>query len=85
MGLGSFYKRTTIAVKRRSKENWGFPLVAAFLLLLLSAAVLTATGQAALAEDTADIAYFALAAGVIFLLAGLGQKKRGEVSVHGSS
>ncbi|MGA2682128.1 MAG: hypothetical protein ABSF44_10060 [Candidatus Bathyarchaeia archaeon] len=51
-----------------SKGDWGYPFIAGFMALLFAAAVLLAVGSA-WASNAADLAYFALAAGVILQLA----------------
>jgi hypothetical protein len=55
---------------RYVKDNWGFPLIAAFLILLFAAALqnVVAGGGASLAELTADFAYFTLTLGVVLQL-----------------
>jgi hypothetical protein len=50
------------------KENWGFPFIAGFLLLLFSSALLLASGIASSAELLANYAYFVLLAGVLLQL-----------------
>ena len=81
-----FYKRTKQVAVRLLQKNWGFPFIAGFLLLLLSAAVLLAAEFALAAETAANMAYFALAAGVILELLGLGRgRRKGEIVLNGSS
>jgi len=50
------------------KENWGFPFIVGFLLLLFSSALLLAAGIAYYAELLANCAYFVLVAGVLLQL-----------------
>jgi hypothetical protein len=73
MGMRDFYKRIKLEFKRGVKANWGFPFIVGFLLLLLSAAVLLATGLSSAAELMANAAYLALAVGVMLEIACLGK------------
>ncbi len=56
-------------IKGTIKQNWGFPLIGGFIVLLLIAAVSLSVGFTPLAEAIAVYAYYALAAGVILQLA----------------
>jgi hypothetical protein len=47
------------------KQNWGSPFIVAFILLLLTAAVLLSAGSANWAEEVALYAYYTLVAGVV--------------------
>jgi hypothetical protein len=85
MGLLSFFNQMLAVLKRRVKSSWGFPFVVCFLALLLSAAVLLASGLVVYAEVAADIAFVALAIGVGLQLAGVGKKQKGETASYGSS
>jgi hypothetical protein len=71
-----YLSRVQGKIKRYAKGNWGYPFIAAFMLLLFVAAVFLAVpGFASLAEIIADVAYFALAAGVVLQLAYLSRNK----------
>jgi hypothetical protein len=52
-------------LKRYSIENWGFPFISTFLILLLASAVLLAADLASVGDLTAIVAYFSLLVGVI--------------------
>ena len=67
------------------RENWGFPFIAGFLLLLFSSAILLAA-SIDYAETIANFAYFSLVIGVVLQLVCLGKnrKKNGD-GFHGSS
>ena len=81
------FGRVQVKVKGYVKENWGYPFIAGFILLLFGAAIFLAAGWASLAEAIAVCAYFALAAGVVLQLACL-SKNRGKnegVVLDGSS
>jgi len=56
-------------------NNWGFPFIGAFLIILFGAAVLLAVGSSSIAEITANVAYFALVVGVILQLICFSRKK----------
>jgi len=65
------------------KGNWGFPFIASFLVLLLAAAIMLAAKTTAIsAEDTATVAYFALAIGVIFLIGNVNFKNVREAMIR---
>ena len=79
--------RIQVKVKGYVKENWGYPFIAGFMILLFAAAVFLAAGWASLAEAIAVCAYFALAAGIVLQLAYF-YKNRGKnegVILDGSS
>jgi hypothetical protein len=61
-------------------ENWGFPFIAGFLLLLFSSAILLAAGID-YAEQIANFAYFSLLVGVVLQLIcfSKNRKKNGDV------
>jgi hypothetical protein len=66
--------RIQVKVKGYVKENWGYPFIAGFMILLFAAAVFLAAGAgwaplAEAAEAIAVCAYFALAAGIVLQLA----------------
>ena len=54
-----------VRVKEYVNENWGAPFIIGFMLLLMIAAVSLSMGLAALANDLAVYAYYALVVGVI--------------------
>jgi hypothetical protein len=54
-----------LKIKRYVRDDWGVPFIAGFIVLLLVAAILLSAGWATMAELVADVAYFALVAGVI--------------------
>jgi hypothetical protein len=56
---------TRIKIKTYIKQNWGAPFIFVFMLSLVIAATLLATGLLILAEVVGDFAYFSLVAGVI--------------------
>lgn len=47
------------------KQNWGFPFIVAFLLLLIIAIIYLVSYSTELAESVANYAYYALALGVV--------------------
>ena len=59
------FKKMLAKLKKFSIENWGFPFISAFLIFLVVAAVLLATGLAGAADKAAIIAYFSLLVGAI--------------------
>jgi hypothetical protein len=60
-----FFKKMVANLKRFSIENWGFPFISMFLILLFASAVLLAASLAYVADITATLAYFSLLVGVI--------------------
>jgi hypothetical protein len=56
---------TRIKIKTYVKQNWGAPFIFVFMLSLVIATTLLATGMLILAEVAGDFAYFSLVAGVI--------------------
>jgi hypothetical protein len=56
-------------VKGYIQENWGAPFIAAFMLLVIFAAVSLSLNWFSVADSVADYAYLALAAGVVLQLA----------------
>jgi len=82
--------RIQVKVKGYVKENWGYPFIAGFMILLFAAAVFLAAGGASLAdlaEAIAVCAYFALAAGIVLQLAYFykNRRKNEGVILDGSS
>jgi hypothetical protein len=69
-------------LSRYPEENWGYPFIAGFIILLSTAAVFLAVGLASTAEIAANCAYFALATGVVLQLIffGRNKSKNGDVS-----
>jgi uncharacterized membrane protein len=69
-------KQIRSKTKRYDSANWGFPFIAAFLVLLFTAAVILATSANLVwvAEIIADGAYFALVIGVLFQLGNVNSK-----------
>jgi hypothetical protein len=65
-----YFKQIQRKTKRYASANWSFPFIAAFLILLFTAAVFLATSanRVWVAEIIADGAYFALVIGVLFQL-----------------
>jgi amino acid transporter len=63
--LAVFFKKMGAKLKRYSIENWGFPFISTFLVLLFTSAVLLSSGLASVAETTSILAYFSLLIGVI--------------------
>jgi len=53
---------------RYFKENWGVPFIVGFMFLLMVAAASLSMGLAALADEVAVYAYYALVVGVILQL-----------------
>lgn len=60
-----FFKKMAAKLKRLSIENWGFPFISMFLMLLIASAVLVAAGLGSVADIPATLAYFSLLVGVI--------------------
>jgi len=65
----SFGKEILARVKRYIRENWGAPFIVGFMLLLMVAAASLSMGLAALANEVAIYAYYALVVGVFLQLA----------------
>ena len=61
-------------------ENWGFPFIAGFLILLFSSVMLLAAGME-YAEQIANFAYFSLVTGVVLQLIcfSTNRKKNGDI------
>ena len=59
IAIPDFFKNLLGKLKKLTTENWGFPFVSAFIILLVVAAVLLATGSPDLANDADIIAIFA--------------------------
>jgi hypothetical protein len=72
-------------LSRYPKENWGYPFIAGFIILLFTAAVFLAVGLAFTAEIAAYCAYFSLATGVIFQLIFFGRNKSKNGGVSNGS
>lgn len=70
------FKQIRSKIKRYNSDNWGFPFIAAFLILLFTAAVFFAASANLewVAEIIADVAYFALVIGVLFQLSNVNFK-----------
>jgi hypothetical protein len=67
-GRQKFIEKIQGSIKKYVKENWSFPFIAGFMVLLFAAAVFLAAGWASLADTTAICAYFSLVAGVLLQL-----------------
>lgn len=63
------FNKIMLKVKGYVKENWGFPFIVGFMLLLVVAAVSLSAGLSSLADTVAVYAYYALVAGVFLQLA----------------
>ena len=81
------FGRIQVKVKGYLNENWGYPFIAGFMVLLFCAAIFLASGWASLAEAIAVCAYFALAAGIVLQLAYFykNRRKNEGVILDGSS
>ncbi len=62
------YKQVQQQAKRSFSENWGFPFISRFVLVLSVAAVILAVGWISEAEATAATVCFVLTIGVVFQL-----------------
>ena len=71
-----FIKKIQASINKYAKENWSFPFIAGFMVLLFAAAVFLATGWASLAETTTICAYFSLVTGVLLQLVCLGKNRK---------
>jgi len=72
-------------LKRVSIENWGFPLISIFLVLLTASAALVAAGLASVADTAANVAYFSLIAGVILQIICFSKNKKNSSAVLSSA
>ena len=63
------FNTITLKVKGYVKENWGYPFIAGFMLLLIAAAVTLSVSLSSLANNVALYAYYTLVAGVVLQLA----------------
>lgn len=82
--IREYFKQVQRKTKRYDSSNWGFPFIAAFLILLFIAAVFLATSAyfastiseaiVESAELIATFAYFALVIGVLFQLGNVNSK-----------
>jgi len=59
----------TLKAKQYVRENWGAPLIIAFMALLMVCAGALALGNEALANEVAVYAYYSLVVGVVLQLA----------------
>jgi hypothetical protein len=76
----------SVRIKGYVRENWGAPFIMGFMLLLLTAASSLIAGLAALADELAVYAYYALVAGVIGqVVCYLKSNKRNSEKDHGSN
>jgi uncharacterized membrane protein len=84
--ISTYWKQIQQQTKRSIKSNWGFPFIAAFLILLSTAAVFFAANLKWVAEIIAEGAYFALLIGVLFQLGNvlLEKNKKEGAGVNGS-
>jgi hypothetical protein len=75
-----YLHKIQVLTQNHFRENWGFPFIAGFLLLLFSSAILLAAGMD-YAEQLANFAYFSLAAGVVLQLIcfSKNRKKNGDI------
>jgi hypothetical protein len=72
-------------IPRFVRDNWGFPFVFAFLMLLFVSAALLFAGFS-MADETATTTYFVLAAGVVLQLVCFSRNKfKNGVALDGSS
>jgi hypothetical protein len=79
-------KKIAVQVKGYVRENWGAPFIVGFMLLLMIAAASLSVGLAALADEVAVYAYYALVVGVIGqLVCYLKFNKRNGEKDNGSS
>ena len=62
------FNKIILQSKYYEKENWGSPLIAAFMLLLLVVAISLSVGWSWLADTVAVYAYYALVAGIFLQL-----------------
>jgi hypothetical protein len=85
IGAIAFFKKMLGWLKRVSIENWGFPLISIFLVLLTASAVLVATGLASVADTAANVAYFSLIAGVILQIICFSKNKKNSGAVLSSA
>jgi hypothetical protein len=70
-----YFNQVRLVVTRYVKGNWGFRFVALFMLFLFLASVLSTNSAWSLwAEQTADVAFFALVIGVVFQLGDVNSK-----------
>ena len=80
-----FFKKTAAKLKRLSIENWGFPFISIFLILLITSAVLVAADLAFVADIPATIAYFSLLVGVILQIICFSKnRKNGKAVLSGT-
>jgi hypothetical protein len=70
------FGRIQVKVKGYLNENWGYPFIAGFMVLLCCAAIFLAAGWTSLADATAICAYFALATGVFLQFTCLSKNRR---------
>ncbi|MCW3995886.1 MAG: hypothetical protein NWE98_07025 [Candidatus Bathyarchaeota archaeon] len=68
--------RLQIKIEEYTFENWGFPFIAGFLVLLFAASLFLAAGISSIAESLANWSYFALLFGVILQIAHFGKNRR---------
>jgi len=62
-------KKIPVRVKGYVRENWGALFIVGFMLLLMIAAAILSMGLAAIADEVAVYAYYALVVGVVLQLA----------------
>ena len=66
--VNNLVKEIHVQVKGYVRENWGAPFIVGFMLLLMIVAASLSMGLAALADEVAVCAFFALVVGVILQL-----------------
>ena len=64
----SRFRGVLARLKGYVKENWGAPLIIAFMVLLMVAAASLSLSLSSLADEVAVYAYYALVAGVVLQL-----------------
>lgn len=63
-------------IRKSSAENWGFPFIVTFIVLLSSAAVLLASTNSSLANTIAVVAYVALVIGAILQIISYSKRRK---------
>ena len=76
--LSAFAHKIPAGARGYLKANWGAPFVVGFIVLLMVAAVSLLMNFAALADEVAVYAYYALVVGVVLQLVCFLKYRKGE-------
>lgn len=85
MSKQNYLGRLTFLVEQWVRRGWGYPFIAAFLVILLVSAVIVAAGAPYQAEGIANLGYFSLVVGVVLELIYFARKRGNTVTVSSNA